>query len=412
MQRIPSSTALVLLFPPWASAQGAPFQTPGTPSYPEPSGQSGQDSGQADRFTSGFNPAFSFIVDTVGDYLHFDEDSDESGFDASLRVLEVASQAWVDPNAWAYFVGAAEEEELTIEEAAIHYVGLGPQTTLRGGRFFIDFGKQMQIHVHELRTLERPLVLRAYLGEEVKGDGLQYDQWAALGDRAAIRWSVGVFANLLPEEAEFRAAEVEQSIEERKDFGDFNFTGRVTAFRDVGESGTLQVGASARAIPDYSVEDAVNGLSEEELHNEVYGVDLTYGWADDTGEKRLTLGAEALLNAGDDGFSLTDPDGTPATGDESLQILDDSVFGYFGFADYAWSRYQSAGLQYSAAEIPDGLGSDVTEIELYYTRRFSEFHRLRFVGSWAQDDTVDDDALRFAVQYTAVIGAHGHGVNW
>jgi hypothetical protein len=387
--------------------QGPGFQTPGTPILPvNPS----QGSGQADRFASVFNPALSFIVDAVADYVDLDQTSDASGFDADLRVLELAAQAWVDPNAWAYFVGVSEDEGFAIEEAAIHYVGFG-KSTIRAGRFFVDFGKQMQIHVHELRTLERPIALRAYLGEEVKGDGAQWDHWLPVGDEAALRWSLGVFSNLLPEEAEFPTGGVTQEVDERKDFGDMNFTARVTAFSDLGENGMLQAGISARAIPDYTAIDEVNGLSTEGLDNTVYGLDLTYGWVDDTGLRRFTLGAEGLLSSGDTGFDVTDPDGTPGTGDETLAVLDDEVFGYYGFVDYAWNRYNSAGVQYSAAEIPDLSGSDVAELEVYFTHLFSEFHRLRLVAASIEDDT-SEDAWRLAVQYTATVGAHGHGINW
>jgi hypothetical protein len=405
---VPACLVFSISAPAWS--QGPAFQTPGTPIIPTGPSQVSTGSGQADRFASVFNPAFSFIVDAVADYVGLDQTSDDSGFDADLRVLEAAAQAWVDPDAWAYFVGASEDEGLAIEEAAVHYVGLG-KSTIRAGRFFIDFGKQMQVHVHELRTLERPIVLRAYLGEEVKGDGAQWDHWIPVGDEAALRWSLGVFSNLLPEEAEFPTGGVTPEIDERKDFGDLNFTARVTGFGDLGESGTLQVGASARVIPDYTAVDDANGLSEAGLDNSVWGVDLTYGWVDETGLRRLTLGAEGLVATGDTGFDVTDPDGTPGTGDETLSVLDDAAFGYYGFADYAWDRYNGAGLQYSGAEIPDAAGSDVAELELYYTHWFSEFHRLRLVAAAIEDDT-SEDALRFAVQYTGIVGAHGHGINW
>ncbi|MEQ1892927.1 MAG: porin [Planctomycetota bacterium] len=409
MQRTLSAPLFLALAASPALAQGPIFQTPGTPVMSTPSASS-SDSGQADRFASAFNPAFSFLVDTVADYVDFDQNSDDSGFGAQLRTLEMAAQAWVDPNAWAYFVGASEDEALAIEEAAIHYTGFG-NSTIRAGRFFVDFGKQMQTHVHELRTLERPLVLRAYLGDEVKGDGVQWDHWLPVGDDAALRWSLGAFASLLPEETAFPTADVVTEVAERKDAGDLNFTARVTGFMDFGEASTLQLGASARAIPDYSVADEVNALGQSGLDSTVFGFDATYGWVSETGEERFTLGAEALVSAGDTGFSVDDPDTTPGTGDETLTVLDDSVFGYFAFADYAWDRFHSAGLQFSAAELPDAASSDASEIEAYFTRWFSEFHRLRFVVASTQDDT-SDDALRFALQYTGIVGAHGHGINW
>ena len=409
MLRLFPVTPLLVLCAAHAAAQGPAFQTPGTPVLPTRPAES-TDSGQADRFASAFNPAFSFLVDAVADHVDFDGNSADSGLGAEMRTFEMAAQAWMDPNAWAYFVGASEDEGLAIEEAAIHYTGFG-NSTIRAGRFFVDFGKQMQIHVHELRTLERPLVLRAYLGDEVKGDGVQWDDWIAVGDETAVRWSLGAFASLLPEESAFPTAEVVTEVDQRKDAGDLNFSARVTGFMDVGEASMLQLGASARAIPDYSVTDEVNALGQAGLDSTVFGCDATYSWVDESGLRRLTLGAEALLSTGDNGFSVDDPDTTPGTGDETLTVLDESVFGYYAFADYAWDRYHSAGAQFSAAEIPDAATSDVSELEAYFTRWFSEFHRLRFVLSSTQDDT-SDDALRLALQYTGIVGAHGHGINW
>ncbi|MFN0008879.1 MAG: hypothetical protein ACKVXR_13340 [Planctomycetota bacterium] len=374
-----------------------------------PSSASPGDMSQANRFTSSFNPAFSFVIDTAVDYL--DVDTGPDGFDAKLRILEFGAQSWVDPNAWAYFIGAADEEALNIEEAAVHYTGLGSRSTLRGGRFFVDFGKQMQTHVHELRTLERPLVLRTYLGDEVKGDGLQFDQWYPVGDATAIRWSVGAFSNLLPEEGpDFLPVTAE--IEDRKSAGDLNFTARLTGFTDVGESGVFQLGASARAVPEYSFAYEPSGATAEGLSNTVLGLDATYGWTDDTGQRKWTLGGEFLVDRGDNGAEILDP-GTPADPtDDTIGVLDDSVSGYFAFVDYAWNPYNSVGIQYSALELPDSAGTDQSEIEVYWSRSFSEYHRLRLVAASFSSDLPDEDSTRLAFQYTVLLGAHGHGVNW
>jgi len=397
-----------LLAPAWA--QGSGFQTPGMPAQTYgPSSASPGDMSQANRFTSSFNPAFSFVVDTAVDYM--DVDTGPDGFDAQLRILEFGAQSWVDPNAWAYFIGAADEEALNIEEAAVHYVGLGSRTTVRAGRFFVDFGKQMQTHVHELRTLERPLVLRTYLGDEVKGDGLQFDQWYPVGDETAIRWSIGAFTNLLPEEGpDFLPVSAE--VEDRKSAGDFNFTARLTGFTDVGESGIFQMGASARALPSYTFVYEPSGATEEDLSNTVLGLDATYGWTSETGLSKWTLGGEYLFDQGDNGAEIVDP-GTPADPtDDTIDVLDEAVAGWYAFVDYAWNPYNSVGIQYSLVELPDSAQTDQSEIELYWTRNFSEYHRLRLVAASFSSDLPDEDSMRFAFQYTALLGAHGHGVNW
>jgi hypothetical protein len=388
-------------------AQAPAFQTPGMARTPMMNASTTESSGQSDRFSSAFNPAFSFILDTVADYVDPDDANADDGLAIELRTLEIGAQAWVDPSAWAYFIGVTDGETVAIEEAAVHYKGLGGNTTIRAGRFFIDFGKQMQTHVHELRTLERPLVLRTYLGDEVKGDGLQYDGWTAVGDETAVRWSVGAFASLLPEAEEEEGA-VAFGVADRKDAGDLNFTARLTGFTDVGTNGMFQAGVSGRFIPEASAE--LNASSVEGLDSSVFGLDLTYGWTSDDALRALTAGAEFLVNTGDT-VALVDDGGTPDPADDALTGFDDdSQAGWFAFVDWAWNQKHSVGVQYSLAEI--GIDVDASEIEVYYTRLFSEFHRLRIVGSSYESDAPDSDALRFAIQYTATIGAHGHGINW
>ncbi len=393
------------------AAQQSPFQSPGMQQLPTvtapPPGTEG--TGQSDRFSSVFNPAFSFVVDIVGDYVDPDDVATEDGVKLEMRVLEFGAQAWVDPNAWAYFIAATDGETVAVEEAAVHYTGIGSSTTLRAGRFFIDFGKQMQTHVHELRTLERPLVLRTYLGDEVKGDGLQYDGWTGVGDTTVVRWSLGAFSNLLPEtEAESGVPAI--SVADRKDAGDLNFTARLTGLTDVATNGQLQVGASGRLIPDASAE--LNGVETMNLESSVLGLDVTYGWTSDDTLRGLTLGGEFLTNTGDT-VAQIDDGGTPDPSDDVLTGFDDpSQSGWYAFLDFAWNHRHSVGIQYSLVELPEDGAPEASEFEVYYTRMFSEFHRLRLVASSYDTDVPDGDALRFAIQYTATVGAHGHGINW
>jgi hypothetical protein len=237
----------------------------------------------------------------------------------------------------------------------------------------------------------------------VKGDGVEFDQWYAIGDKTALRWSIGGFASLLPEESPDFLPFTE-SVAERKPMGKFNYTARVTGFTDVGEAGIFQLGASARLIPEYAFTDDATGATATNLSNGVYGVDATYGWTDETGLKKWTFGGEYLLNTGDTGASLN--------GGGTIDVIHKSVGGYFAWIDYQISPFNSVGVQYSSAEIPDANSSYEAEAAAYWSHSFSEFQRLRFELSDHQSDIPGSDSTRFAIQYSLVLGAHGHGVNW
>lgn len=405
--RAAAVAAALLAFPmtPPAQAQGPAFETPGMPRFGGKSQASQVEATQTSRFSSVFNPAVFFSVDGLGDWRNTRGGSPDDGTSLELRTLEVGAMSWVDPTAWAYFNASTEGEELAVEEAALHYVGFDGNSTVRAGRFFLDFGKQMQSHVHHLRTIERPLVLRTLLGEEVTGDGVQWDHWTPAGDATVVRWSLGVFDSLLPHEDEV-FSDGARDVADRRRFGNLHFSGRLTGFSDVGERSTLQVGTSARLLSDFrvEVEDAVgNPQTADDLSNLVLGADVTWGCTDETGQESWTAGAEYLVSLGDNGATAGGT-GTPT-------VFDRTVDGYYVFADYSWERFESVGVQFSTVQLPDATRSRVTELETYYTHQLSEYQRLR-LGVIGSDQDLGDRSLRVALQYTASVGAHGHGLNW
>ena len=371
------------------------FATPGMPARSAMPQQATDASGQTSGFSSVFNPAFAFVVDTLADYS--DGDGDD-GLELSLRSAELSAKSWIDPDAWAYFVAVAEEEGLAMEEAAIHYKGLGDTHTLRIGRFFLDFGKQMQAHVHDLRTVDRPLPLRAYLGSELGGDGVQWDAWTPGGETGALRWSLGVYGAINSESEDLEDLGIERELGGRKELGDLAMTARLTSFMDVGEDSTLQLGASWLGIPSYSAE----GGSEEaeDLSQNVVGFDATYGFGAD-GEDKWTFGTEFLFASGDTTLGLDGGD---------LVVDDQGLTGFYLYGDWAFDPKQSVGLQLAEAELPRLDGEDASEIDIYYTRHISEYHRVRLAVR--QSSIADEDNFALLVQYTGFVGAHAHGVNW
>lgn len=397
--RISLSAVLVSLVATTTSAQGPGFTSPGL--------QARSTLGQTTQFSTEFNPAFGFAIDGFASAT--DNDGGDDGFDITLRLLEINAAAYVDPNAWAYVVLTSEElESPEIEEAAIEYIGFEGNSTVKVGRFFVDFGKQMQNHLEELRTLERPLVLREYLGEELAGTGIQFDHWFPLGDATPVRFSIGVFASLAGggHGHDDEATGPEIHVPQEKDIDELSFSARLTGMTDVGESGLFQLGASVRHVPEFALEfeDATVMLEESELANTVAGIDVTYEWSDETGEKSLLLGGEALVFDGDLGGELDNPT-TPTR----IDVVDDTATGFYVYADYGWSLRDSVGVQYSSADAAEDPDETESELDFYFTHDLTEFRRLRFGVTIAEGD---EDSTRAYVQFTNYFGSHAHGINW
>jgi hypothetical protein len=385
-----------------ALAQEPAFTTPGMPVRAPAAGDT---SGQTDRFSNTFNPAIGAVLDALFDWV--DADSGEDGFDAEVRSFELSLNGRVDPNWWAYATVVADAEEIEVEEAAAHYTGFDSNTTLRFGRFFVDFGKQMQAHVHDLPYPDRPGVLDAYLGAELPGVGAEVDHWWATGDASALRASFGLFADLEGGHGHGEDEEgegVEQTFAERKDLDAFALTARVTQFMDVGERGVFQWGLSARHLPEFGYVDEVNMLEATDLSNTVYGLDLTYGLDSEDGLSGWTFGGEYLVQSGD--LSAA-PDG----GLTALEVLDGDVSGFYVWGERRFDVKQSAGVLFSSFEHPEAGAPTEDEVTAYYTRYLSEFARLRFAASQLWSDE-DGDSTRLLVQLTTYFGPHAHGVNW
>lgn len=397
-------TVALALSAPDASAQRAGITSPGAPVIRIP--------GQTTRFDNDFNPAISIVTDVIVDFLAYDGPSSD-GLDANLRRIDLLIADWIDPSAFTWVTLAYEDEEIVLDEGAIEYVDLPGNHTVRAGRFFVDFGKQMQAHIEELRTTERPLVLREYLGEELAGTGVQWDLWSDIDDETLIRYSIGAFGDLEGGHGHGEEEDEEGEVEvaERKGIEDFGFTGRVTALTELDDQATLQVGASVRILPHFTFANDASGIEVGSRSNFVYGLDATYGWIGDDGISNWTAGGELLVFDGDLSAAVDD-NGTPADPtDDSLAVNNDTAIGSYLYFDRGWSRRDSAGIQFSIIDSPEREYDLASELDLYYTRNLSEFLRLRFGASFLNVEHGEDSA-RLAIQFTGFIGSHGHGLNW
>jgi hypothetical protein len=142
-----------------------------------------------------FNPAISLILQ--GTYANTSQDPNTfqiTGFVPSggevgppkrsfgLGETELAIAANIDP----YFRGVAiaslaPEGGVGVEEAYFQTLALPPGFVLKGGRFFSGIGYQNEQHQHAWDFQDTPLAYKAFLGGQLKQDGVQL-KWIAPTD--------------------------------------------------------------------------------------------------------------------------------------------------------------------------------------------------------------------------------------
>src|SRR5205085_5100667 len=90
-----------------------------------------------------------------------------------FRAAELGLSASVGPFARGYAIITGTPDGFDVEEAAIVTTSLPWNLTVKGGRFFADFGRLSTFHDHDLPFVNRPLVLDQYVGGESQADGLE-----------------------------------------------------------------------------------------------------------------------------------------------------------------------------------------------------------------------------------------------
>lgn len=111
------------------------------------------------------NPDISLIADFVAD-LSPDESTIEGGDRFQLREVEIGVQGAVDPYFRYDAFVAIHGGEVEIEEAYATTLSLPANLQAKVGKFLLPFGKENLTHVPELNTIDHPLVIQEFFGEE------------------------------------------------------------------------------------------------------------------------------------------------------------------------------------------------------------------------------------------------------
>jgi hypothetical protein len=346
-------------------------------------------------------PDISVVGDFVGD-LSPEGSTQEGGGRATVREIEIAAQAAVDPYFRGdVFLGISDLEGISIEQAYLTTTSLPAGLEARLGRFLMPFGKLNTTHRHDLHTIEYPWVIQTFLSPDgLKGTGVYGSKvFAPFGFYQELQ--VTAVDHLGERREDLVTAEPVN-----KRLGGLGYSARLRNYVDLSQAANFELSFSAMtgkvAQPvDGGASNPENAVAERQT---TVGADLTYRWRPlQQGLYRsLIVQAEVMrqLNA-DPGATVTLSDGTTA-----IYLGPRRGFtGAYGFARYQISQRTFLGARYDWLQHP-GYNGDVLQAASGYLEFFpSEFSKLS-AGYERYMPPAGDAVNRILLQATFALGPH------
>src|SRR5437016_6305685 len=331
-------------------------------------------------FPSQFNPAIGLIIDTVGSY------GSKTRGDFELRAAELGISASVDPFARGYaIITGSNAGGFDVEEAAIVTTSLPYNLTVKGGRFFADFGRLSKFHDHDLPFVNRPGVLDTYIGGESQSDGIEVNWLAPLDQYLTL--TAGVYNKVGASNTRVDNT-VPRGLEE------FTYLARATTFFSLTDAQSIDLGVSNAYTPRVRVNDGGS--------RNLAGIDLTYRYTPlaAAAYRGLVWGNEFLLNSE---RQQTVP--ASDTGPALFRYRD--AFGMYSYLEARLTRRYYPGVLFEWVEDLAHPGRVTNAYSPYFTVWASEFQRLRlqYTHLDAPRQRPED---QFFLQWTIIMGSHVH----
>jgi len=367
---------------------------------------------QKKTLLSEFNPSIGVVGETVFSYRTRGNNVTGSdrpgGFDVNQRSVELNLAASVDPFATGYAVINASADSVTgdadlkVEEAAMQSTSLPWNLTLKGGRFFGEFGRLAYIHDHELPFVNRPLALDQYIGGESQTDGAQVS-WL-LPTEHYINLTLGLgdkFGTPQNNPGTFRGGR------------ELDYFGRLSTYFDLTPDWQVETGLSGLLNPRSDARNGTvtqpDGSTRTEQERRLAGMDfsLRYVPLRNNQFQSFTWGNEVLYS---DNRYHFDPDGIANNGDELSKSV--SSVGLYSYLAYKMDRQWTSGLLFDFVQNQSNNHDQTSAYSAFVTYAISHWNQLRLQYTHTDHQKSisslrDDDAIY--LQWTWIIGSHSHG---
>lgn len=362
-------------------------------------------------FPSQFNPAIGLILDNVASY------GSETRGDFDFRAAELGISASVDPFARGYAIITGSSDGFDVEEAAIVTTSLPYNLTVKGGRFFADFGRLSKFHDHDLPFVNRPIVLDRYVGGESQSDGVELNYLVPM--KQYLTLTAGWYNKMGAENER-----VDNGVS--RDLSEFTYLGRAATFFGLNDANSIDLGGSWAYTPEVKVDDGAS--------RNLVGLDLTYRYAPlaEAAYRGLVWGTELLYNQEDrpvGGFPSSEALATETSLERGLGVtplgprvaplaVDPAattplIFkrrdatGLYTYLEARITQRYYAGFLFDYAQDIDHVVGPTYAYSPYLTMWLSEFNRLRFQYTRLEQPGLHEN--QFFLQWTVILGSHVHG---
>ena len=339
-----------------------------------------------------FTPEIGAVADIVAKFdspknSAFDEDYINQ---VDVRELELVLGSNVDPySRLDATIAFSEKEGVDLEEAYLTRFGLPFDTTARVGRFLPKIGKALPVHRDSLDTVDEPLVIQRYFGEEgMFKSGVDLTKILDLPLPSVHQITIGVLEGGNGEGGTaFGPARKRPTL-----------YGHLKNYLDITDVTNFELGVSdALGSNDDNASFKVNVLGVDATLRHIIGQD-----------QEIKLQSEAFYMKRREEAVFAD-DGTGVMSIISNQGGD--FWGGYALFDARLSSRWGAGLRFDYVQPVDRLLSDPRRIETgitgYLTFYQSEFARLRAQISHT-DPAGGEGDTRIFLQGTFAIGEHKH----
>lgn len=336
-------------------------------------------------FPSQFNPAIGFIIDTVGSY------KENQRGNVEFRSGEIGISANIDPFARGFAIINGTANGIDVEEAGIVTTSLPYNLTIKGGRFFADFGRLSKFHDHDLPFVNRPIVLDRFIGGESQADGVEVSYLSPLSQYLTL--TLGAYNKLGADNTR-----VDNTVP--RDLSKFIYLARPATFFSLNDSNSVDLGATYAYTPkvDTFTLDGADQIRDGKSR-QLAAIDVTYRYTplSQAQYRGFIWGTELLYNRED--WNV---------GDNTAPVFHRTdAWGMYSYGEARLTRRYYPGFLFDYAQDLARAVGETKAYSPYFTIWLSEFQRLRLQYTYLDQPANHEN--QFFVQWTAVLGSHVHG---